>query len=321
MSKILIIDDEEGARAELAERVESMGHEHVQAECVENAWKLVEEEAFDCILLDLAIPMKFEGVARPDHGKNLLQRITVSENAPPVIIVTANNSAGHKVGIECMELGAASFVSKDFEGDPVDPKIRMVLGGKITKRIKKTVKQSEFNGGVLILNDDCIELNGVVVGGIKKHAYIRSVIEMLAVKKNGQNRKCSAKSLAEGISSQTSPPAVTSALNEFRTNCETKLDCGKHDVIKTTQGGYQLAEKIEVKLGREESPKTQADLDRLKVHTQLKKKEARTSRQISTACGIPAIRVRRALSDLEDEKIIRHEGSGSNLQYFLTETR
>lgn len=318
MSKILIIDDDEGARSELIERVESLAHEHVCAECVDNAWKLIEQESFDCILLDLAIPMKFEGVARADHGKNLLQRIVALEGAPPVIVVTANSSPGHKVGIECMELGAASFVSKDYDGDPVGPKIRMVLEGKLAKRPKKQVACPEFKGGVLVLNEDCIEINGIVVGGVKGHAYIRRVIETLAGRKNGHYQKYSAKKLAESIGPQTSPQSVSSAIMEFRDNCENKLGCGDHDVIKTCAGGgYQLGDRIEVKLGRDESPKTQADSDRAKVLTQIKKKDARTRRQISDASGIPVLRVRRALSTLEDQKVIRHEGSGSNLHYFL----
>lgn len=318
MSKILIIDDEEGVRSELAERIDSMGHESEQAECVENALKLIGEVAFDCILLDLAIPVKFEGVAGVVHGKNLLQRIVAMENPVPVIVVTANHKSGHKVAIECIELGAHSFVSKDFDEDPVEPKIRRVIENGRAKRKSSTEPQSEFSGGVMILHDDCIELNGKVVGGVKGNAYIRKVVELLAGKKNGANRKASAKQLAEAINDQTSPAAVTSAIKEFRSSCTTKVGCGDHDVIRTCPGGgYQLASHIEVKIGREESPKTEAESDRLKVLHQIKRKEARTRRQISDTTGIPQLRVKKALSILEDEKLIFHEGSGGNLQYFL----
>lgn len=319
MSRILIIDDEDVVRSELKERIDSMGHESEQAECVENALKLIQEMAFDCILLDLAIPVKFEGVARVDHGKNLLQRIVAMENAVPVIVVTANHKSGHKVAIECIELGADTFVSKDFDEDPVEPKIRRALDKARSKRKSTSEPRSEFLGGVMILHEDCIELNGKIVGGVKGNAYIRKVVELLAGKKNGANRKASAKQLAEAINEQTSPAAVTSAIKEFRCSCTAKVGCGDHDVIRTCPGGgYQLADRIEVKIGREESPKTEADCDRLKVLNQIKRKEARTRRQISDTTGIPQLRVRKALSSLEDEKLIFHEGSGGNLQYFLT---
>jgi len=319
MSRILIIDDEEGVRAELSERVDSMGHEYEVAECVETALKLVHEVAFDCILLDLAIPVKFEGVARVDHGKNLLQRIVAMENAVPVIVVTANHKLGHKVAIECIELGAESFVSKNFDEDPVEPKIRLILAGKLSKRFPRTPARPEFSGGVMILHQDCIELCGKVVGGVKGNAYIRKVVEILADQKNGVYRKASAKQLAEAINEQTSPAAVTSAIIEFRRSCSTKVGCGDHDVIRTCPGGgYQLGNGIQVKIGRDESPKTEADSDRLKVLTQIKRKEARTRRQISDVTGIPQIRVRGALSRLEDEKLICHEGSGNNTCYSLT---
>jgi len=317
MSRILIIDDEEGVRSELKERIESMGHESEQADCVENALRMIDEMSFDCILLDLAIPMKFEGVPRVDHGKNLLQRIAAKENSAPVIIVTANHKASHKVAIECIELGAATFVAKPFDDDPVEPKIRLILDGKLAKRIPKPQTSTEFSGGVMVLHEDCIELNGKVVGGVRGNGYIRKVVEILADKKNGVYRKASAKQLAEAIGKQTSPPSVTSAIMEFRRNCNGKVGCGDHDVIRTSNGGYQIAEKIEVKIGREESPKTEADSDRVKVLNQIKRKEARNHRQISEASSIPLMRVRKALSQLEDEKIIRHEGSGSNTQYFM----
>jgi len=318
MSRILIIDDEEGMRDELSERVESMGHDPVVAECVDNAWKLLEEEAFDCVLLDLAIPVKFEGVARVDHGKNLLQRIAASPSYPPVIVVTANHKSGHKVGIECMELGASSFVSKDFDEDPVEPKIRKVLDRQTTPRRAKAKADEEFAGGVLILHEDGIELNSQIVGGVKGNASIRRVIEILSEKKDGIYRKCSAKTLAEAIDNQIPPPSIICAIMDFRNSCKEKLGCGKNDVIRTCPGGgYQLADRIEVRIGREDLPKAGIESDKVKLLNQIKKKQARTRRQLSDACGVPQMRVKRALSALEDEKKIRHEGSGSSVQYFL----
>lgn len=94
MSKILIVDDEEDVREELKDRVSSMGHEHDDCASQEEARRLLEKGRYDLEVLDLAIPVKYEGVARVEHGKNLLQRIVSGESPPPVIVVTANGLDG-----------------------------------------------------------------------------------------------------------------------------------------------------------------------------------------------------------------------------------
>jgi DNA-binding response OmpR family regulator len=324
MRRILIIDDQEDVRAELRDRIESMNHESEEAASQDEAIRKLEDLAYDCVLLDLSIPLKNGGVTRIDHGRNLLQRIVAMPSAPPVIVITSHGLNGHKLAVEMINLGAATFVGKPFEDDPVEPKIQMVFDRKGGNGATAQKSDKAFSGGVLVLNDDGIELCGVIVGGVRGNAIIRRVVEMLAQKTIGKFRKASALTLAEALPTSVTPPTVTSAINEFRSQCSEKLaaahiKCGKNDVILTVKGGgYQFAPGIEVRVGNEETPALQVDQDCELLLKQFRRRNKMTVKQVRDSVEIPATRVKTALATLAGRKAIQMvSGSGSTTTYML----
>lgn len=324
MKRILIIDDQEDVRAELRDRIESMNHESEEAASQDEAIRKLEDLAYDCVLLDLSIPLKNDGVTRIDHGRNLLQRIVAMPSAPPVIVITSHGLNGHKLAVEMINLGAATFVGKPFEDDPVEPKIQMVLDRKGDSGATAQKSDKAFSGGVLVLNDDGIELCGVTVGGVRGNAIIRRVVEMLAQRTSGKFRKASAQTLADALPTSVTPPTVTSAINEFRSQCTEKLaaahiKCGKNDVILTVKGGgYQFAQGIEVRVGNEETPASQVDQDCELLLKQFRRRNKMTVKQVRDSVEIPATRVKTALASLMERKMIDIvSGSGSTTTYML----
>ena len=324
MKRILIIDDQEDVRAELRDRIESMNHESEEAASQDEAIRKLEDLAYDCVLLDLSIPLKNDGVTRIDHGRNLLQRIVAMPSAPPVIVITSHGLNGHKLAVEMINLGAATFVGKPFEDDPVEPKIQMVLDRKGDSGATAQKSDKAFSGGVLVLNDDGIELCGVTVGGVRGNAIIRRVVEMLAQRTSGKFRKASAQTLADALPTSVTPPTVTSAINEFRSQCTEKLaaahiKCGKNDVILTVKGGgYQFAPGIEVRVGNEETPASQVDQDCELLLKQFRRRNKMTVKQVRDSVEIPATRVKTALAKLAGQKAIEIvSGSGSTTTYML----
>jgi DNA-binding response OmpR family regulator len=324
MKRILIIDDQEDVRAELRDRIESMNHESEEAASQDEAIRKLEDLAYDCVLLDLSIPLKNDGVTRIDHGRNLLQRIVAMPSAPPVIVITSHGLNGHKLAVEMINLGAATFVGKPFEDDPVEPKIQMVLDRKGDNGATAQKSDKAFSGGVLVLNDDGIELCGVTVGGVRGNAIIRRVVEMLAQRTSGKFRKASAQTLADALPTSVTPPTVTSAINEFRSQCTEKLaaahiKCGKNDVILTVKGGgYQFAPGIEVRVGNEETPALQVDQDCELLLKQFRRRNKMTVKQVRDSVEIPATRVKTALAKLAGQKAIEIvSGSGSTTTYML----
>jgi len=317
MSRILIIDDNDDVREELKDRIAAMGHQSEEAGTLEEALVRLSETAFDCVLLDLALPVKFEGVARIEHGKNLLQRIVAMNDAPPVIVMTGHGLQGHKLAIETIDLGATTFVGKPFESDPIEPKIERVLAKQSRPSAPAVV--GNFEGGALVLREGSIEISGVYVGGSRANAYIRKIILTLRERaSNGDYKRFSAKALAEATGSDVSPQTITSAIKDFRTQCQQKLGCGPNDVIRTWPGGgYQLADWIEVRSGSDDHPATQIEHDQQIVLSEIRKHGCRTLRQLSETTVLPQARLKSALSELKDKKLTTLIGSGKVATYSI----
>ena len=325
-ARILIIDDHLDVRAEVKERIESLGHESDEATCQEQALAKLHDLQFDLALLDLAIPLKHDGVARIEHGKNLLQRIVALPSPPPVVVITSNGEPGHKRAVEMMELGAKSFVAKPFDDDELESKIQKVLATANGKPVPESSALKPFEGGSLVLNEGGIELCGVLVGGIRGNSIIRAVVERLAIKKDDKYVKASAQTLATSITSSLGAPSLTSAINDFRIQCTEKLrlegvDCGKDGVIHTAKGGgYQFREWIEVRLGREDVVRTEADEDCEIVMRIFNRHKKRTVKQVRDAVEISAVRTKAAMTTLESRgKIKNTGGSGSTTVYALSD--
>ena len=320
MSRLLIIDDNEEIREELKDRVASLGHGYEEAATQEQALAQLKETAFDCVLLDLQIPLRFEGIPRIEHGKNLLQRIVAMNDAPPVIVITGHGLQGHKLAVEIIELGAATFVGKPFEEDPIEPKIERVLAKRLKTPALSTPPAPEQAGGrALIVRENSIEISGVHVAGSRAEAHIRKILLVLREKTpNGTYKKFSAKAIAEAIGPNVSAQTITNAIKDFRVQCIQKLACGPSDIICTLPGGgYRFAEGIDVRIGAANGPVTQIDQDQESVLSEIRKHGARTLRQLSENTALARPRLKSALSRLKDKKEILLTGSGQTATYTI----
>jgi diguanylate cyclase (GGDEF)-like protein len=105
--KLLIVDDLPDNRAVLTRRFERRGFEIVEADCGPQALRLVDEQSFDCVLLDVMMP----GM----DGTEVLRQIRekFSPSLLPVVMVTAKSQSEDIV--EALKNGANDYVTK-----PVD---------------------------------------------------------------------------------------------------------------------------------------------------------------------------------------------------------
>ena len=106
MARILVVDDEEGIRAFIAEVLDDEDHEVMQAGDGAEAAGLLEKSAFDLVITDLKMP-------RMD-GLELLSRVKELEPATEVVMLTAHGSVDSAV--EAMKRGAFDFLSKPLSG-------------------------------------------------------------------------------------------------------------------------------------------------------------------------------------------------------------
>ncbi len=128
-AKVLLVDDEEEFCNTLSERLETRGLKVNAALSGEEAIKRVEDQNFDAIILDLAMP----GI----DGLETLKRI--KEKRPDLEIIMLTGHGTVKSGIEAMKLGAEDFLEK-----PVDMKVLMEkIGEAKHKRMLILEKKSQ----------------------------------------------------------------------------------------------------------------------------------------------------------------------------------
>lgn len=116
MSRILCIDDEPAILRLLAVVLAADGHEAVPAGNGREAMVLIQRGGIDAVLLDLGLPDR--------DGLELIPAIRTA-SALPIVVVSARNDVLEKV--TALDLGAADFVTKPFDGDELRARLRAAL--------------------------------------------------------------------------------------------------------------------------------------------------------------------------------------------------
>ncbi len=104
MSKILVIDDEEGFRGLLDTLLSRKGYEVVLASNGQKGPELFRRERPDVIVLDLKMPEM--------NGLTVLQQVRQINSKQPVIILTGAGTAETEQQVRA--LGVTEFVEKEF---------------------------------------------------------------------------------------------------------------------------------------------------------------------------------------------------------------
>lgn len=101
---ILIVDDDyelsDGIRAVL----ESQGHKVLQARDGQQGQNLIYQQRPDLVILDMMMPRK--------GGYPVLEHFRDKKDAPPIIMITANEGSRHKAYAEY--LGVIDYIRKPF---------------------------------------------------------------------------------------------------------------------------------------------------------------------------------------------------------------
>jgi len=117
--RVLIVDDEASIRKITRIAVETAGHAVAEAPGAARALKVIEEENFDAVFLDLRVGA--------DDGLEVLAKLLKAQPSLPVVMFTAY--ANIATAVEAMRRGAFDFIPKPFTPD----QIRAVLA-KIEKK-------------------------------------------------------------------------------------------------------------------------------------------------------------------------------------------
>lgn len=118
MSRILCIDDEPAILRLLAVILARDGHEAVAAADGRSALQALRAGGIDAALLDLGLPDR--------DGLELIAAIRAIVSVP-VIVVSARADVQEKVA--ALDIGAADYVTKPFDGDELLARVRAALRG------------------------------------------------------------------------------------------------------------------------------------------------------------------------------------------------
>jgi DNA-binding NtrC family response regulator len=126
--KVLLVDDEKEFIDTLAERMETRGMVVEKTTSAKTALKLVEETAFDAIVLDLQMPEM--------DGLETLK--ILKEKNPELQVILLTGHATVEKGIEAMKLGAMDLIEKPADLSMLTEKIRKAQAKKMILVEKKS---------------------------------------------------------------------------------------------------------------------------------------------------------------------------------------
>ena len=138
MKKILIVEDEQKLSRVIQLELQYENYETEIANTGTEALRLIQEQTWDLVLLDIMIPEL--------SGLEVLRRIRRTDDHTPIILLTARDQVHDKVS--GLDLGANDYVTKPFQIEELLARIRAHL-----RKPTKVVQETE------VLQEDALSVN------------------------------------------------------------------------------------------------------------------------------------------------------------------
>src|SRR5262245_24162410 len=116
MRRVLVVDDEAGIRRVVRDALERAGHEVETAVDGQEAIELAENQTFDLLVTDLAMPRK--------SGLDLVREIRRASSIP-ILVLTVRGEEREKVRL--LDAGADDYVTKPFGVEELLARVRALL--------------------------------------------------------------------------------------------------------------------------------------------------------------------------------------------------
>lgn len=132
MNRLLLVEDDLTFSKMLSTFLTRKGFEVMTASNLGRACKMLKEASFDLILSDLRLP--------DGEGTDLLDAITTSDDAPPLIVLTGY--ADIASAVSAIKRGARDYLSKPVQPDILLQKIEELLHNKTTVSVQRPPQKS-----------------------------------------------------------------------------------------------------------------------------------------------------------------------------------
>jgi DNA-binding NtrC family response regulator len=140
---LLIVDDERSIREACREVAQSLGFSAYAADSAERAFRLLDSQAFDAVLLDLRLP----GAG----GLDALRRI--KERRPEAVVIVVTGYGTVQSAVQAMKNGAYDYVTKPFSLDELKLLLERVASHLKLKSenrmLREKVKSKQGFGGII----------------------------------------------------------------------------------------------------------------------------------------------------------------------------
>jgi len=267
--RALVVDDDPDVIEVVGDILRSLGHEHDDATCQEEARHLLASNQYSYYLVDLEIPVQAgRGFSRIQNGENLVAEIVRRRETrrEPIIVITGHGKDGPELAVQLMKLGADDYVTKPFAptGNTLDKAIEEALARTSRHGCRSGAPQGgpavsadapvAFTGGDLVFFQYRVELCGAKVCG--GNGLIRKVLDALKPRRaSGKYVAYSGHELAAEVDCPGEVNRVAGVIRDFRQEAirvlreELNLQCGTQDVIQSGGPGYRYNEWITVRDG------------------------------------------------------------------------
>jgi two-component system OmpR family response regulator len=136
--RITIIEDNQTLADAIAHRLADQGHAVTKIYDGVTGAKFLHDDNADLVILDINLPRK--------DGLQILSELRSREDMTPVILLTARTLTSDM--IEGLDLGADDYLTKPFELDVLEARIRALLRRQSTRKISKdTLADLTFDYG------------------------------------------------------------------------------------------------------------------------------------------------------------------------------
>ncbi|MBL7717234.1 MAG: response regulator transcription factor [Flavipsychrobacter sp.] len=167
-ASILVVEDEESLREALKLNLELENYEVTVAENGPTALKLVKNEFFDLIILDIMLPDM--------DGITVCETIRMQHNDVPILFLSARNSSADRV--EGLKKGGDDYMTKPFNLEELLLRVdKLIVKNKKIREPQAVADQYEFEGGKIdFAAHECTDKNGQRQELSKKEAALLKLL-------------------------------------------------------------------------------------------------------------------------------------------------
>lgn len=133
----LIVDDEKQMLSIVSFALEVQGFDHVEADNVSDAWRILNSQKIDIVVLDVMMPS--------GSGVDLAKRIRAASNEVPIILLTALGEENDRIA--GLEAGADDYVTKPFS-----PRELALRAQAIVRRLQSMTETDVLKVGLLTID-------------------------------------------------------------------------------------------------------------------------------------------------------------------------